>query len=119
METINESIRAAMRSSQLPRQSQVPTAKDCMTKRVVTFREEQHITDVIDVLLKQNISGGPVCDDKRRMLGMLSEMDCLRAVASGAYDGEHHQPARTVGEIMSRRSITVKLNDNIFAMVAT
>ena len=116
METINESIRVAMRTSQLPRPPKVPTAEDCMTKRVVTFREDQHITDVIDILLKEHLSGGPVCDDHHRMLGMLSEMDCLRAIASGAYDGEYHQPARTVREIMSRRTITVKLSDSIYTM---
>jgi len=56
---------------------------------LVTFSPEQSITDAIDVILRNKISGAPVLDEQQRLVGILSEKDCLRLIIDRAY---HNQP---------------------------
>lgn len=52
---------------------------------LITFSPEQNIVDVIDIILDKKISGAPVLDQQRRLVGMLSEKDCLRLIIDRAY----------------------------------
>ena len=58
------------------------TARDIMAKSLITFRADQSIDDAIKALLKHGISGAPVVDDDKRLIGILSELDCLRTFSS-------------------------------------
>jgi CBS domain-containing protein len=42
-----------------------------------TFSPDMEIAKAIDIMLDKKISGGPVLNDKRELVGMLSEKDCL------------------------------------------
>ena len=64
----------------------VPTVKDCMNTKLVTLSPGMRIQAAIKVLLKHNISGAPVVDDDRKLVDVLSEKDCLRIFANGAYN---------------------------------
>ena len=116
MDSINDSMAHILGTSRIPQPRAIVTAADCMRASPITFRQEQHIQEVIDVLLKEKISGGPVCDEHYKLVGIISEMDCLRAVASGDYDGEQHQDERLVKELMTKECITVTPHDDIYRM---
>ncbi len=117
MDTINESIARAMESGR-PRHFERPlVARDCMATKVITFHPEQTVKHVMGVLLKCNISGGPVVDDEMRLLGMISEIDCLRTLASGSYDHSDYETDRSVSEMMSRNIVSVSPEEEVFAMV--
>ena len=88
-----------------------------MKTGLITFRGDEHVVRVIDRLIKERISGAPVVDEEHRLLGMISEMDCLRALMSGAYDGERLQPQLYVRDLMTTECITVEKQTNIFKMV--
>ena len=45
---------------------------DYMTTKLVTFRPEQSIHDVIEALTKYKISGGPVVNDKNELIWIIS-----------------------------------------------
>ena len=88
-----------------------PIVKDLMTKQVITLHPDQEIREAIHLLFRKRISGAPVVDDKRRLLGMLSEKDCLRTLMNGAYTAA---PGGFVREFMSVDITTCGEEDDLF-----
>jgi CBS domain-containing protein len=62
------------------------TVEDWMTRRLVTFRPDQTMDQVLNLLLARNISGGPVIDENNNLVGVISEGDCLKQVVKGKYN---------------------------------
>ncbi len=56
----------------------MPLVKDVMTKKVVTFSPETTIREVCEALSKHNISGAPVINNKREVIGLISESDIIQ-----------------------------------------
>ena len=52
--------------------------------QMVTLGPDQSIREAIDIILEKRISGAPVLDDQRRLVGNLSEKDCLRIIVDKA-----------------------------------
>lgn len=52
-------------------------AKDIMTKEVITVKPDTTIGDVARLLVKHQISGVPVVDDKGRLKGIVTENDLI------------------------------------------
>ena len=50
---------------------------ELMTEKVLTIGPEAPIKDVAKILVANGISGLPVCDIERRVLGVISEGDIL------------------------------------------
>lgn len=115
MEDINKSIARAI-GSKPPKAAPLPTAQDCMAVRVITFERQQPIREVVKTLLAKNISGGPVLDEARHLVGMISELDCLKALAGSAYEGHYTARDRLVSDEMSTNCLTIGPEDNIYTM---
>lgn len=65
----------------------VPTlAKDIMITRLITLSPQMDVFKAIGLLLKHRISGAPVIDDERRLVGIFSEKCCMRVLVDAAYD---------------------------------
>ena len=73
-------------------------AKHHMTRSPVTLKPEAGIFEAIKALLDRKISGATVIDENGDVLGVISEMDCLRAILTGTYHGE---VGGTVGDYMT------------------
>jgi len=73
------------------------TAKDIMTKRVVTVSPCTTVKEFTELLAAKKISGVPVVDEQKRVIGIATEADVLA-----------HPGAKTVEEIMTKRVISVK-----------
>jgi CBS domain-containing protein len=52
-------------------------AKDIMTKEVVTVKPETTIEELARLLMKRQISGAPVVDDKGKLTGIVTENDLI------------------------------------------
>jgi CBS domain-containing protein len=52
-------------------------AKDIMTKEVITVKSETTIEELARLLMKQQISGAPVVDDKGKIVGIVTENDLI------------------------------------------
>ena len=52
-------------------------AKDIMTKEVITVKPETTIEELARLLMKQQISGAPVVDDKGKIFGIVTENDLI------------------------------------------
>lgn len=66
---------------------------DYMTRNIVTFHPEQYLVEVIQTLLQKNISGGPVVDDENKLVGIISEGDCLKEISDCRY---HNYPMENI-----------------------
>ena len=60
-----------------------------MATDLITFRPDTPITEVVDVLLRKGISGAPVLNDRKEIVGLIDDKDCLRILIDSAY---HNQP---------------------------
>ncbi len=66
---------------------------DYMTSNLITFRPDQSILEVMEVLVKRRISGGPVVNEKHELVGIISEGDCLKELSDARY---HNHPMENV-----------------------
>lgn len=61
------------------------TVADFMTRTLITFKPDQSVLEVMEILIKNRISGGPVVNDKRQLLGIISEGDCMKELSESRY----------------------------------
>lgn len=78
----------------------LPTARDWMTRDVLTLSPEDDLFHAIDELLANSFAAAPVIDGDRCLLGMLTEKDCLRVLSNVAYEDDLHDGGK-VGEYQS------------------
>lgn len=88
------------------------TAADCMTRQLTTFKPSQPIGEVALILMKKNLSGGPVVDEAGRLIGIISEGDCLKEVVGGKYSNSPNEGS-VVSDHMAREVITIHPEMNI------
>jgi len=72
--------------------------KDYMQKDMLTLDPEMDVLRAAQLLLKSGLSGAPVLDRHGRLVGMLTERDCMQVALQGFYHGE---PAGQVKKHMS------------------
>ncbi len=94
-----------------------PLVTDYMTKKLITFTPETAIMDVINTLLDNKITGAPVLNDKRDVVGLIDDKDCLKVLFDGAY---HNLPIdnRTVSNYMSNVMRTVSVHADIYEVAS-
>ncbi len=59
--------------------------KDYMTTNLITFKPKQSLEEVIDSIIKNRISGGPVVNDNNELIGIISESDCIKQISESRY----------------------------------
>lgn len=74
-------------------------AADLMTADVVTLRPTDHMRTAMQTLSGRNISSAPVVEGTGRLVGLVSEHDCLAALLSSMH---HRRPMPLVRDAMSR-----------------
>ncbi|MDH3336349.1 MAG: CBS domain-containing protein [Gammaproteobacteria bacterium] len=66
--------------------------RDYMTGRLVTFKPDMDVLDAIHQLVQNRIAGAPVVNDQGDLIGMLSELDCLKIALNAGYYGDWGGP---------------------------
>ncbi len=92
------------------------SARDIMARNLVTFRPEMSVMAAIGIMLRKRISGAPVVNESKEMLGMLSEYDCLRILSAGEYSAEDHEEEDTVEVWMSKDPHTIPPELDIYSL---
>ncbi|MBC2838166.1 CBS domain-containing protein [Robiginitalea sp. SC105] len=101
-----------------PRKKQEPeqtplSVRDYMTRELITFRPDQSVEEVIDLLIKHKISGGPVVDEEGKLVGIISEGDCIKHISESRYFNLPMEEGQ-VSSRMIRNVETIDGNMNIF-----
>lgn len=89
-------------------------AKDIMVTRLVTLSPHMDVFEAIGLLLKYQISGAPVLDPQRNLLGVLSEKCCMSALIDATYD---QMPGNEVCCFMDRQPRTVEEDTDLLTIV--
>ncbi|GGW58282.1 CBS domain-containing protein [Alishewanella tabrizica] len=83
---------------------------DYMNRHPVTFDADMPVEMAVDRLIKGRQTGGPVIDAERKIIGFLSEQDCLARMLMSTY---HDQQSASVADVMRQEVLTVKAYDGI------
>jgi len=86
---------------------------DYMTRNLVVFNPKQSVLEVMDLLIKHNISGGPVVNENHELVGIISEGDCIKQISDSRY---YNQPMDNINveEHMITNVETIGGDMNIF-----
>lgn len=91
--------------------AKLPVVRDYMDRHVATLRPETDILDAIRFLLEKRVTGAPVVERSGRLVGMLTERDCLRLVAAGV---EGNLPRGSVATFMTPNPETIPPGMDIY-----
>jgi len=78
--------------------------RDYMLPNPVKVKAEDNVLDAMQVIIDNKISGVCVVDGDANLVGVLSELDCLRAVLGAIYN---NSSIGTVGEHMATDNLVV------------
>lgn len=79
-------------------------ASDVMWNHIEPVRCGTALTQVVKVLLQNHVSGLPVVDDHRKVIGFISEQDCIHALLVSNY---HCEGDPIVDDVMFREPVTI------------
>lgn len=80
--------------------------------KLITVHRDTMITDVVEVLLENQITGTPVLDHKGALVGLIDDKDCLKVLFDIAY---HNHPVEksTAADYMTSVMKTITTDANI------
>jgi CBS domain-containing protein len=89
------------------------TVSDIMTSQLVIFTPEQSIHEVMRAFIKHRISGGPVVDESGKLVGVISEADCMKEISDSRY---FNLPIldKSVAHFMTKEVDTIDANTSVF-----
>ncbi len=107
-----KNFRAPLHKEEKPGTDSILVSK-YMTTKLITFRPDQPVLEVMELLLKHRISGGPVLNEKKELLGIISEGDCMKQISESRY---YNMPMHdeTVDKHMATEVETISPNMSIF-----
>ena len=87
--------------------------KDHMTRKVLPLDPDLEISAATQMLIAHNISGAPVLDQHGRLVGILTERDCLEVAMQAGY---HDIPYGLVRDYMSSEPQSVSPEQSILTL---
>lgn len=91
----------------------MPRVGEFMDKSFITLTPDMDVYKAIDIMLKEGITGAAVLDKKERLVGILSEKDCLRTLVHGVYSS---LPGGKVSDFMSKDPETIHEDLDVFSV---
>ena len=92
--------------------------KDYMNAAPVTVLPDTSLVDVAKTTVKEKISGVLVVDNSKTLLGMVSELDCLKAMADSIYHDGRNATLRAQ-DIMTKEVTTTTPNAQLFDVLTS
>lgn len=60
--------------------------RDYMTEDVISLEPDLEISSAIQMLIEHDISGAPILDEHGRLVGILTERDCISVAVHAGFD---------------------------------
>lgn len=92
------------------------TAREIMTRNVLTVQEDTPIVKVIELLAELDVTGIPVVDNKKNLLGIITEQDVMHLFhdeSSLIYLTPEDQ-GKTVADLMTKPAVYFDENESVF-----
>lgn len=89
---------------------------DHMNRRAVKLRIDMPVAEAVEALLVGKQSGAPVVDDKNKVVGFVSEQDCLSQMITSSY---YREQVCRVKDIMRSEVLSVKGYDSVLELAQT
>jgi predicted transcriptional regulator len=89
---------------------------DHMNRRAVKLQVDMPVAEAVGALLSGKQSGAPVVDAKNKVVGFLSEQDCISQMITSSY---YREQVCRVKDIMKSPPLTVKGYDSILELAQT
>ncbi|MDT0594773.1 CBS domain-containing protein [Glaciecola petra] len=86
---------------------------DYMNRRPVKLTVNMPVAEAVEMLLVSKQTGGPVVDVNNRVIGFLSEQDCISQMITSSY---YREQVCKVSEIMKTPPLTFKAYDSILEL---
>lgn len=99
----------------MERDVRLPVVRQFMSGGVLTLEDTTPLSDAIERLRKWGYSGAPVVDGSGKVVGMFTEWDAMRVLAAAAW---HELMDAAVGDQMSRGTVAVAPEDDLFSVVS-
>ncbi len=90
----------------------LPTVREFMDKFVETLAPETDIWEAVDFLMEKRVTGALVADSKGKLVGILTESDCLKLLTLGGPD--YDAPKGKVKDFMTSAVQTVPPTMDIY-----
>ncbi|UZE94750.1 CBS domain-containing protein [Alkalimarinus alittae] len=74
------------------------------------FSPDTSVEEVVKTLVKNKLMGAPVLDKDKKLVGFISEKDCLKKMLNNSYYSQHNHVAR---DIMRTNPLSVSPNTDI------
>jgi CBS domain-containing protein len=84
--------------------------RDYMRSLSLYFSPSSSVENVAMTLVKHHELGAPVLDEHKRLIGFVTEQDCMKEMLNDSYYAQEHQ---LVSDIMSRRTVSVGPDEDI------
>ncbi len=93
----------------------LPTAAELMQRRLQTVSPDAPIESAVRLLLAKGFAAAPVVDADHRLLGLVSEHDCIRVLGEAVAEG---WPSGRVRDHMTTALETVAPSEDVLALAA-
>ena len=93
--------------------------EDFMNPKPVTVLPDTSIVEVAKLTLKHKVSGVLVVDKTKKLLGMISELDCLREMSGSIYHDGRNVSSLSAGDIMTKEVTTVSPAAQLFDVMTS
>ena len=97
---VRNGIAAGVPSVSSPERWRAMKIEEIMTKEVTTVAPETPFKDVIDRLVRCEVSGLPVVDGNGKLVGLVTEAD---VIPKEAFSGRRHRALALLGDVLSGR----------------
>ena len=87
--------------------------QDYMTARPVKLKTTMPVAEAVEVLLANKQTGGPVVDEHNKVVGFLSEQDCIRQMIESSY---YREQVCRVADIMHEKVMSVKPYNSVLEL---
>ena len=91
--------------------------RDIMCQNLIVFHPQQSIHEVMQKFVKYRISGGPVVNEAGKLMGVISEADCMKEISDSRY---FNLPIldKSVAHFMTDKVDTIDANTSVFDAAA-
>ncbi|MFA5495532.1 MAG: CBS domain-containing protein [Porticoccaceae bacterium] len=86
------------------------TVKEVMHTNPLSVHCGEALVDVVEKMAASNVMGMPVVDEKGRVVGFVSEQDCIQSMLATSYFCEGNP---VVDDVMTPAPLTVKPDDSV------